>query len=308
MLNNKRNLLALIFIAFFIIFSICKLFWGKDYDINMEQVYNLYLSEQNIFNKYILSIDNSYDVVNSDMSTDGVAAFSLRRDVNNSEIDSDMLIDNVENLAYLTVSDLTIVEFEEEFYVNNRVASRDLAERDVGSSDESLNQKLYRLFGARGQNLKGRCLYYSSNEEALKEMRTFTVTVWRIDSKNNWYKKNISITSHKALVKTLKCIFAELLELPEEDRVPIKNIGCYSYRSGTSAHSCGAALDINSDENAEMTKSGVVTAGRYWRPGEDIYSIKSNSPFVQIFEKYGWTWGGYWDSKKDYMHFSYIER
>ena len=164
------------------------------------------------------------------------------------------------------------------------------------------------MFGSDADKKDGRVLYYENDMEARKDMEGFYVMLWDIKEDGTWYQRKQYLMAHYELVDTLKCIFSELLELPEEDRVPIKSVGCYHYREGSSAHTCGAAIDINWEENAEMTIDGVITCGYFWKPGENIYSIKPDSPFVHIFEEYGWTWGGYWTSKKDYMHFSYIDR
>ena len=54
------------------------------------------------------------------------------------------------------------------------------------------------------------------------------------------------------------------------------------------------------------TNSGVALTGSHWSPGSDPYSIPADSAVVRIFAKYGFSWGGTWNSKKDYMHFSYF--
>ena len=220
---------------------------------------------------------------------------------------ADLRILYIENQILNSVNSMEKIEYQEEYYTNNHLAARDIGE-DVGSSKETIDEKYFRIFGAEGENMRGRIQYYDSEEEAIANMVWFKVDVWALDENNKWYIRTVNMCAHKNIVKTIECIYSDLLELPEEDRVPIKTIGCYNYRSGSSAHTCGTAIDMNWVENCEMTNSGVVTAGSYWRPGEDIYSIKPNSPFVEIFEKYGFTWGGYWESKKDYMHFSYLDR
>lgn len=197
--------------------------------------------------------------------------------------------------------------YVEEYQVGNFLAKRDVT-NSIGSSEETKYQKHYRLFGDDAVSMYGRFLYYPSDKEALKHMVTVPISVWSIDDNGEWYIRDCYVTVHKSLKNTVLCIFNDLLNLEEEDRIPIKNVGCYNYREGSSCHSCGAAFDINTGENAEMTLSGVVTAGYYWKPYEDIYSIPPDSKLVEIFAKYGYSWGGFWTSKKDYMHFSYLDR
>ena len=318
--SNKKILYSVILIFCFIsAFAFVYASTPINYSVDMAKVDVLFESEQDILSSYTLVTGMTEDIVEdlnfseqsenmeiATISEDGILLETNLMDVTIGY--SDTMIGSVESMTSMSLSDFTLFEHEEEYYANNRLSSRSI-EDEVGSANETLHKKLFRLFGDDAKNMIGRVMYYPDGEEqARQDMQTFSVVVWDIDENGEWFQKNHRLTSHKALVKTLECIFSELLELPEEDRVPIKIMGCYNYRAGSSAHTCGAAIDINWAENAEMTLSGRVTAGHYWKPGEDIYSIKPDSPFVHIFEKYGWTWGGYWTSKKDYMHFSYIDR
>ena len=66
-------------------------------------------------------------------------------------------------------------------------------------------------------------------------------------------------------------------------------------------------MDINPNENYYCDPNGNALVGKYWRPGEDPYSIPLDGEVVAIFSKYGFTQGIYWRSGyKDYMHFSYF--
>ena len=336
--------LFVIFIFLFLLFGYAYIYANisTSYNLDMSEIECLFSSEQDILSSYTLSLstDNVYSDtsnilylnkdrnLNENLDSKRSIESGIENNVeleNNSEdfnylgtlyssgIDfsvgfSDNIVESTEMMLILGLEDLKIIECEEEYLVNNRLSSR-IIDNEIGSYTETHDEKLYRLFGENYKEMDGRVDYYPNGEEdAVKDMKTFSVVVWDIDENGEWFKKNHRLTSHKRLVKTLQCIFNELLDLPEEDRVPIKIMGCYNYRAGSSAHTCGAAIDINWLENAEMTNEGVITAGGYWKPEEDIYSIKPDSPFVEIFEKYGWTWGGYWTSKKDYMHFSYIDR
>lgn len=296
LLEKHKNFLFGLFgiVCIIIILSCYYVYAEKDttYEVDDIQIQCLFESEQVILETYNMSVEVE-DIVNTDVVS--------------MDLEIEDMVDLVEEKTILSLSNIKISTFEEEYYTNNRLASRNVNSK-IGNAEESHYDKLYRLFGSKAKYMDGRVNYYLNETEALRYMTSFQVVVWDLDSNGEWYQREQWLTSHYTLESTLKCIFNELLELPEEDRVPIKSMGCYHYREGSSAHTCGAAIDINWEENAEMTIEGVITCGRFWKPYENIYSIKADSPFVHIFEKYGWTWGGYWTSKKDYMHFSYIDR
>lgn len=79
----------------------------------------------------------------------------------------------------------------------------------------------------------------------------------------------------------------------------INQMGCYRYDSNNgssniglkSYHTYGVACDINWDKNPFI--SG----------GTAPYDMPAG--YVDAFHDHGWTWGGNWNSVKDYMHFEF---
>ena len=96
-------------------------------------------------------------------------------------------------------------------------------------------------------------------------------------------------------------------ELSMEDN----NTSCFNFRpvAGTgrlSQHAYGRAIDINPLYNPYITSDGFVpvNAGDYVdRSAENPYKIDRNDLCYQLFEERGFTWGGSWNSVKDYQHF-----
>ncbi len=287
--NNILFCLAFAFVMFFIGVATIQGSNSIEYNLESVEVDCLFNSEQEVLSK--LSFVNTET-----------------EDFNSIIKSNDIYLDNVELLTTNSLKDIKIEEWNEEFVVYNRLSYRSVDD-SVGSAFETVDDKYYRIFGAEGVNKRGRCVYYSGGEsEAEADMTFIKVQVWDINENNEWFKQWFTLQVNKRIATTIQCIFAELLELPEEERIPIYSIGSYRYNVGTSCHSCGVALDINWKENAEMTIDRVVTTGSYWKPYEDKYSIPADSKLVEIFYKYGFGWGGTWDSKKDYMHFSYFNR
>jgi len=94
------------------------------------------------------------------------------------------------------------------------------------------------------------------------------------------------------------------------------NTSCFNYRviEGTtslSKHALGLALDINPFYNPYITynkdgsenvspKDSVIYADR---SGNFPYKIDENDLCYKLFTEHGFTWGGNWNSCKDYQHF-----
>jgi hypothetical protein len=74
-----------------------------------------------------------------------------------------------------------------------------------------------------------------------------------------------------------------------------------------SEHAKGLAIDINTLQNPFITSNTLwpANSGKYrdrslGEPG----MILAGDGVVDAFADNGWRWGGYWDSIKDYQHFS----
>lgn len=97
----------------------------------------------------------------------------------------------------------------------------------------------------------------------------------------------------------LQKVISELKTLPQKYSKYITNIaGTYSFRyikdtNRLSAHSYGIAIDLNVKQSA------------YWKWDKE-YKFKNKIPkeIVDVFEKYGFIWGGRW-YHYDTMHFEY---
>lgn len=176
--------------------------------------------------------------------------------------------------------------------------SGDPALRALGENDA----KLVRLYGTAERRR------YDNEEEAAGHMAQVTVPVWKLDKATGIKTTgHLTFTVHEAIVDDMTAIFTEIYMDPEQ--FPIYEIGGYDWRgdSAKGEHNCGTAVDINAGENYQVYASGAVGAGKYWKPGEDPWSIPENGSVVRIFNAYGYSWGGNaWPTNKDYMHFSYL--
>ncbi len=81
-----------------------------------------------------------------------------------------------------------------------------------------------------------------------------------------------------------------------------------------SNHAYGKAIDINPLENPYISRSGKISHKKSLKYRSRKHTdntpanramIASNDKARKIFSKYGWSWGGYWKSIKDYQHFEY---
>ncbi len=88
------------------------------------------------------------------------------------------------------------------------------------------------------------------------------------------------------------------------------NTSAFNYRTVTggkslSKHAYGFAIDINPVQNPYIKGNIVLPPNVVYdthKPG----TLTCNSPVVKTFINLGWTWGGNWESLKDYQHFEKI--
>lgn len=155
-----------------------------------------------------------------------------------------------------------------------------------------------------GESVKDPRLYYSTSEEAKADMVKVDIQAWYLKSNGEKVPRTWTLEVHKNLAETVKAIFADIFNGPEQ--FPIHELYCYSW-SGKSEHSIGSAIDINWSENYYCDPYGNAIVGNFWKPGENPYSITPGGDVATAFAKYGYIWGINWNSGyKDYMHFSFF--
>lgn len=132
-------------------------------------------------------------------------------------------------------------------------------------------------------------MYGSSSSEVNQNLENIT---W-VDGSEIVFSK-VNGASEK-----LKLVIAELKELPPDYQKYLKNIGgTFVWRNiaGTdrlSNHSFGTALDINTNYSD------------YWKWNKNLkYVNRIPIEIVEVFEKYGFIWGGKW-YHYDTMHFEF---
>lgn len=99
------------------------------------------------------------------------------------------------------------------------------------------------------------------------------------------------------------------------------NTSCFNYRvvDGTgnlSKHALGCAIDVNPFYNPYVVFNKDGSGETYISPeGSEIYADRSqNFPYkidendlcYKLFKAHGFTWGGNWNSSKDYQHFQKV--
>lgn len=99
------------------------------------------------------------------------------------------------------------------------------------------------------------------------------------------------------------------------------NTSCFNYRvvDGTtslSKHAIGCAIDINPFYNPYVVFNKDGSGETYISPegseiyadrsGEFPYKIDENDLCYKLFKEHGFTWGGDWNSCKDYQHFQKV--
>lgn len=128
---------------------------------------------------------------------------------------------------------------------------------------------------------------------------------------------------HADLAEEVIAIFDELLaqRFPIEKIVPMteygwddekamadNNTSAFNYRViyGTqklSNHSFGRAVDINTRINPYIARDGSVHPKNAMYDPTIAGTFVKGGPAVDVFQAWGWEWGGDWTDRKDWQHF-----
>lgn len=112
-----------------------------------------------------------------------------------------------------------------------------------------------------------------------------------------------------------RMILIDEYDADDEKSMEDNNSSAFNFRfiAGTtrlSRHSNGSAIDINPRYNPYITYRNKIenispkNAAEYAdRTIDNVYYIRNNDPCYQAFIRRGFTWGGDWNSSKDYQHF-----
>lgn len=97
------------------------------------------------------------------------------------------------------------------------------------------------------------------------------------------------------------------------------NTSCFNYRevvgsSSLSKHALGLAIDINPFYNPYITYNSDGSENIYPESAAEYadrskafpYKIDENDLCYKLFTEHGFTWGGHWNSCKDYQHFQKV--
>ena len=218
----------------------------------------------------------------------------------------------------------------------------------VELSEFNRNERAIFLFGDKSDIARKGERIYKSKKEAEGVMVKIDVNAWKENESGEKIGYKLSLKVHKKLAPMIIKIFNDIYKhsdkfvildaemdfriAPEEDRKKAKEKGKKFKGVGTAAfdwrydnryiegdkelmafseHAAGVAIDINSRYNPFRKGANPYEAGHKntkYGGKYDKYTIKSGSSVVEIFKKYGWSWGGNWRNKKDYMHFEWFSK
>lgn len=174
----------------------------------------------------------------------------------------------------------------------------------------------------KGKSYKDNCTIPKSNLRYIRLLHN--------DGHNNTRIGELVV--NKSIAKTIRAIFLDLYEhqYPIEKMVLVdeynaddnasmadNNSSSFNYRvvegsNKLSKHSLGLAIDINPKYNPYIhalngkTVCSPENGAEYAdRTKSFDYKIDEKDYSYQLFTKYGFTWGGNWNSVKDYQHYEH---
>ena len=160
----------------------------------------------------------------------------------------------------------------------------------------------------------------------LEELAYLTLSHWGYDGKVH----EGELVVHKKLAREVVAIFKELFEgkfpiermrlidyyeADDEASMADNDSSAFCFRANTtrpgvfSHHSYGIAIDINPLINPYVRGTLVLpSGGKHYldrmvvTPG--LITDAEDNVCYQAFSKRGWEWGGHWEGRMDYQHFS----
>lgn len=158
-------------------------------------------------------------------------------------------------------------------------------------------------------------------KEILERMRLVSVRYYSFDDALHAGQIVVDYRLEDDIIKVFEAIVTERFPIHaaipssdsryewDDNRLMAANVSSsFNYRTiaGTqklSLHALGQAIDINPLLNPYISSTGNVSPeGAVYditKPG----TIGKTSFLVGLFYGLGWTWGGYWQDRKDYQHF-----
>ena len=151
---------------------------------------------------------------------------------------------------------------------------------------------------------------YRNDAEASGRMVTVDVPVWKMDAGGKKFPAFWPLTINEKLVDSVRCIFSDIFLL--DIKFPYNYLSGYKFRKVggvglvnsrlMSTHAFGVAIDINM---GDYDNDYFLGKGNDLRDKDNPYCIPDE--VIEIFERYGWFWGGNYEICADTMHFQYYE-
>ena len=167
--------------------------------------------------------------------------------------------------------------------------------------------------------------YIENDEVKITDLVYVQITHWGFDEKEH----RGEVILNKKVAEEVVEIFKELYkakfpiekiriidEYDAKDELSMldNNTSAFCYREiaggngKLSYHSYGIAIDINPVQNPYVKNNTVLPeSGRTYLDRTNVRKgmIVEGDPCYNAFKKRGWTWGGDWNSLKDYQHFEF---
>ena len=242
-------------------------------ETDIEDICNLYNNLQDMyeeFTNYNTNMDNNIDKLRTALQSVRVSYKNLVNDIKNKvtelQKNDESLMEDLESIALLIGE----------------------TQNKITKSPEDKLKEIYPNGAPQ------------TPEEAYKDIVSVDVPITLKDGTKTTTKVNLN----KAVAEDIKAALQEA----QDAGFKVYEVQGFNWKGEEdhlSAHCYGLAIDINVAENPCVPIEQAGSSNIDWKPKENEYSIGVDNPLVQAMEKRGWSWGGYWATKKDYMHFSY---